>query len=414
MSETEKLKVADIMTRTVASVAPDATLRTVVQTMKERNVGSVVVVDSRQHVLGIITERDLVRRAGERCGEWDRIRARDIMSTPVNTVGPHDSWAHVAAEMDRLGVRHLPVADHSGKLVGIITSRDLLRHRAKFLEAAVRDRTLELEARNAELTARERMIDYYLRMASRIQRQLLPGDFPWDPRVRFAVWYEPVERVSGDFYDLRWVTPDCVGIIVCDASGHGLPAAFVSVIAQTVFRTKRTSSRSPAEILGEINRYLRAILEQERFVTGCYGLLNLTTGRFLFAKAGHPPPLWYRAASHDAVPLDAKGMLLGISEDADFEEVAIQLSPGDRLVLYTDGLLETWSESGELLGLGRLREWVTELGHLAPDRMLDQLKERVDTFRGHRPFSDDLTVVVAGFEGPEGAARSPQQDQSNE
>lgn len=397
MSELEKLKVADIMTREVATVAPDDSLETVVRTMKERDVGSVVVVDADRKVVGIVTERDLVRRAGGRCAEWHRIPVAEIMSSPVNTVTPDDSWASVALKMDRLRVRHLPVTE-GDRLVGIITFRELLRHRAAFLEAAVRDRTRELEARNAELTARERMMDYYLRIASRIQRQLLPRESPRDPRLKIAVWYEPVDRVSGDFYDYRWVTPDCIGVIICDASGHGIPAAFVSVIAQTVFRTGGTDSRSPAFVLGEINRHLRGILEQERFVTGCYGLLNLSTGRLRFAKAGHPPPLWYRATERQAVPLDAQGMLLGISEAATFEEVTVELASGDRLFLYTDGLLETWNEQGEILGMGRLRQWVSELGHLPPEEMLERIKERVNTFRGHRPFSDDLTVVVLGYE----------------
>ncbi len=400
MSEIEKLKVADIMTRDVVTTSPEEPLRTAVERMKDRQVGSLVVVD-RGTVVGIMTERDLVQRAAERCREWDRIRVGEIMSSPVTTVRPYDPWTLVALRMDELGIRHVPVTTDEGELVGIVTARDLLHHRAVFLEAAVRDRTAELEARNAELIARERLIDYHLRLASRIQRQLLPREFPRDPRVRLADWYQPVDRVSGDFYDIRRVSPDCVGVIICDASGHGIPAAMVSVIAQTVFRTARDTSCCPAELLHDINNHLRAILEQERFVTACYGKLDLATGTWEFAKAGHPPPLLYRARDKVCVSLDAKGMLLGVSDKATFEEVEVQLAPGDRLIMYTDGLVDTWNDQGELLGLARVRQWVAELGALPPDLLLERLQQRVHAFRGHRPFSDDLTVVVIGYEGPD-------------
>ncbi len=397
VSQADQLRVRQIMSRDPATVGPDEPLVRVARLMRDRRIGSVIVVEDGQ-VVGIITERDLVYRAVERCEEWRALAARDVMTSPVCTVSPHDTWAVVAEQMDLLQIRHLPVVDN-GRLVGIVTARDLLHHRAQVLESAVRQRTRELEQRNAELTKRDQLMDYYLRMASRIQRQLLPAELPALPNLSFATWYEPKDRVSGDFYDIRQMTGRHIGLLVCDASGHGIPAAFVSVMAQTVFRTCRPGSMSPAEVLAQLNQHLRTILEEERFITGCYGVFDISTGRLRFAKAGHPPPLWYRAARREAEPLDARGMLLGVSDSVDFEEVEVELEPGDRLVYYTDGLLETWSESGELVGLGRLRRWLSECGNGPAEQVVSCLQGQVNRFRGRRPFEDDVTMLVLAYEG---------------
>ncbi len=397
VAQPEQLRVRQIMTRNPATVGPDEPLVRVARLMKERRIGSVIIVED-DRVVGIVTERDIVYRAVERCEQWRSLTARDVMTSPVCTVTPHDTWAVVAEQMDLLQVRHLPVVEH-GRLVGIVTARDLLHHRTQVLESAVRQRTRELEQRNVELTKRDQLMDYYLRMASRIQRQLLPNELPELPNISFATWYEPKDRVSGDFYDVRQMTGRHIGLLVCDASGHGIPAAFVSVMAQTVFRTCRPGSMSPAEVLSQLNEHLRTILEEERFITGCYGVFDITSARLRFAKAGHPPPLWYRADQRRVVPLDARGMLLGVSDKVDFEEVEITLEPGDRLVYYTDGLLETWSESGELLGLGRLRRWLAECGDGPAEQMVTCLREQVNRFRGRRPFEDDVTVLVLAYDG---------------
>jgi sigma-B regulation protein RsbU (phosphoserine phosphatase) len=397
MSELDRLKVQDIMVPDPVTVGPDEPVQRVARLMSQHNVGSVVVVDSQGKVVGIVTDRDMARRALNRCAEWHTLKVRDIMSSPVHTVRPTDSWLAAAERMDVLHVRHLPVVENR-RLVGIISARDLLQHRARFLEAAVRDRTAELEARHAELLSRNRLLDYYLRMASRIQHQLLPARLPSFEEVRLSVWYEPKERVSGDFYDLRPVDQERLSIMICDASGHGLPAAFVSVIAQAVFRTCDPATMSPAEVLEELNRYLRGMLEQERFVTACYAVLHVRSGQLRYAKAGHPPPLWYRAAHRHVATLDARGMLLGVAESASFEEVSVQLQPGDRVVFYTDGLLETWSERGELLGMGRLRRWVATYGSGSPDEILAGLKKEAEAFRGHRPWEDDITVLALAYD----------------
>src|SRR5262249_19564993 len=150
------------------AVAPETTVSDVARLMGQQNIGAVLVVaDGLVH--GVFSERDLLRRAADARQDWDQVPISRFMTPNPITVSPKLPWADAMALMDARRIRHLPVV-HSGKLVGMLSVRDLLHHRAEYLEALVHDRTATLAARNATLTERDQEITRNLKVAAKIQK----------------------------------------------------------------------------------------------------------------------------------------------------------------------------------------------------------------------------------------------------
>src|SRR5262249_3510973 len=147
-------------------------------------------------IVGILTERDLLRAAG-RGYRPDQVAVGELMTARPLTLAADATWTAAADLMMQRGVRHLPVVE-AGRPVGMVAVRDLMEHRSRYLEWLVHERTAELEEKNAALEARDRVMQYHLDIAGRIQRQLLPAGPPELPALAFALAYHPLDRVSGD------------------------------------------------------------------------------------------------------------------------------------------------------------------------------------------------------------------------
>jgi sigma-B regulation protein RsbU (phosphoserine phosphatase) len=362
--------------------------------MNRRNIGAAVVCRAGE-VVGILTERDLLRAAAAGTHPDDVLVGALMTAEPV-IVGADASWAAAADLMVQKGVRHLPVVEN-GRLVGMLSVRDLMEHRSRHLEWLVRQRTDELEKKNAALQERERLMQFHLDVAGRIQRQLLPAAPPELPSLSFALAYHPLDRVSGDYYDFAMLPSGRLGILVADASGHGVPAAFVSVMAKTAFHAYAHGIESPAAVLRTMNHRLANLVEADHFITMFYGVVDRQTLQLAYALAGHPRPLWYRRASAAVEVLDGEGPPVGLFPGADFEERSVQLAPGDLVLLYTDGVTECRNEQQEQFGQRRLEEFLTATG--AGADVVGLLDAELARFRGGRPFQDDVTCIGLTVQG---------------
>jgi phosphoserine phosphatase RsbU/P len=294
-------------------------------------------------------------------------------------------------------VRHLPVVE-KGRLAGMLSVRDLMEHRNRHLEALVRQRTAELEQKNTALEERERLMQFHLEVAGRIQRQLLPGGLPELPSLAFALAYHPLDRVSGDYYDFATLSSGRLGILLADASGHGVPAAFVSVMAKTAFHAYAQGIESPADVLRTMNHQLADLMEAEHFITMFYGVLDRPSLRLSYALAGHPRPLWYRPGRNQVEALDADGPVIGMLPDARFEERSIQLTPGDVVLFYTDGVIECRNEEQEQFGRARLEAFLSLHGKAPGAGIVGLLDAELARFRGTQPFRDDVTCIGLAVE----------------
>lgn len=241
-------------------------------------------------------------------------------------------------------------------------------------------------------------IDEEMRLASRIQRDFLPKRLPAVGRAQFATLYRPASWVSGDLYDVLRLDERHVGFYIADAVGHGMPAALLTMFIKRSMETKHIAESgyrllAPEETMRSLNRaLLEAGLSANQFTTAIYAVLDVKTLVVQFARGGHPHPLWLR---HDGTVSEpqADGGLLGIFPDAEFARGQFQMAPGDKLILYSDGL-ETVFVDGEEPTSQAYRDRLRAAAHLPVERMLASLVDEMDRQIGSLNPRDDVTIVA--------------------
>lgn len=374
-------------------VPPGCPLREVMERMNVRRIGGVVVADSDLRILGIFTERDLLKRVVDADPGWRDRPVSDWMTPDPHTTAPDVSWEQAVAQMAQLRVRHLPVVE-GGRVIGIVSTRLLMSQRADYLNRIVEDRTRELKRAMDEVMARDSELRYNLTAAGRLQTRLLLPHAPPDwPELSWGVHYAPLDHLGGDYYDIAHPGPDQLGFLIADASGHSIAAAMVAIMSRTAFTEVAGTTASPGAVLSAMNAQLQGLAD-ERFVTAFYGVLDRRTRVLTFANAGHPYPLRRVARTGAVEPLVAQGFMLGIVPEEQYRERSIQLEPGDRLCFYTDGLVEARDERGEGYGTDRLTESFLRNGTATAAPLCEQLISDQRAFRGGQGLSDDVTLVV--------------------
>ena len=274
----------------------------------------------------------------------------------------------------------------------------------------VAERILKLEARLAEQVRELRVVNARLESgltaASAVQSSLLPEVSPKIHGVDFEWSYEACESLGGDMFNIFRLDERRVGMYVLDVSGHGPSAALQSVTLSHVLTPfdqqggilKRISGRSgryevtsPVEVARRLNREFPLIERSGQFFTFLYGILDVETRVVRYVKAGHPGPI---VVSRDGVRCLEKGggIPIGILPDAEYEEEQVELAPGDSLVFYTDGVLETLSTQREVFGLDRVIRSIAESGGGISER-LRALRLNLAAFGRGEPRRDDVTFV---------------------
>ncbi len=376
-----------------ARVTPDQPVEAAIQLMTTRRVGAVVVADENGRVVGIFTERDYLRQACDSHNGHRGIPIQEWMSPLPYTIQPDAGWEEAVASMERLRVRHLPVVE-DGKLVGIVTTRQLVAQRANHLNQIVAERTLALMQANNALLDRDAEVTHYIKAAARLQKRLvLPQSPPDWPEVSWGIHYAPLDPLGGDLYGFARPDEDHLGVFIADASGHGIPAAMVAILARSAFAETSRSTIHPGEVLAEMNARLQDMTD-ERFVTAFYGVLNRRTRHFAYANAGHPFPIWYSARLKTCIDLSARGFLLGVMPGEVYAERFVELEPGDRICMFTDGVPDCRDERGESFGQDRLKSVFARLAELSASEMTEGILKELKSFQGTSRSNDDVTLLI--------------------
>jgi len=248
-----------------------------------------------------------------------------------------------------------------------------------------------------ELRRSRDRLDRELANAADMQRRLLPRRMPEHPAVEFAGFYQTSRHAGGDYYDVIRLDADRFAVVVADVSGHGAPAAIVMAMIRAVLHTCDGMLHDPAAVLHHLNRHFEFLWDTAMFATAVYGVLDVGHGTWRSIRAGHPPPLVFRPGQGvgSAVSGEARMLLFGdlgnlVAEDQ-------RLAPGDRLVLYTDGLTDRQGPDGQLYDLERLSATLLRHAEAAPGVLLERLVEDVESFCGGREAEDDQTLLVVGI-----------------
>src|SRR5918998_613274 len=259
----------------------------------------------------------------------------------------------------------------------------------------------ELTQRRLEQEMREReRVEQEMRVARRIQQGSLPEDVPTLEGWQITPFYQPAEEVGGDFYEFYQLGDGRVGFAVGDGTGKGVPAAILMTgTVAYLGGVAAASDSSPGEALALANEALYARIPANMFVTCFYAILDPKSGHLVYANAGHDLPYLHR--NGDAEQLRARGMPLGLMSSMGYEEMELVLEGGDRVLFYSDGLVEAHDPKGEMFGFPRLRALVAEHGE---KRSLgDLLLEELYSFAGERwEQEDDITLLTLRRTAPPG------------
>lgn len=263
-------------------------------------------------------------------------------------------------------------------------------------------------ARQQQIEAREReRMEQELRVARVIQQTLLPKTNPELHGWQLDALWQPARAVSGDFYDYITFADGKLGLVAGDVTDKGVPAALVMATTRGILRAAGQRYTSPGEILAYVNEMLCPDIPQNMFVTCIYIVLDPASGHLCFANAGHNLPV---QLGQDGVrELRATGMPLGLMPGMTYEETEAQLSPGDGLLVYSDGLVEAHNENGDMFGFPRLRELLAQQNSQADrsgDAVIQLLKGQLANFAGPDwEQEDDVTLVTLEYlDNPEMAA----------
>jgi phosphoserine phosphatase RsbU/P len=240
-------------------------------------------------------------------------------------------------------------------------------------------------------------IEQELETARSIQASTLPAGPPSIPGLDVAARYVPAASVAGDFYDFLPVDGGGLTVVVADVSGHGVPAALIASMIKVAVAAEAADAESPARLLTGMARIFEGQLKSQ-FITAACVAVDPETGRLLYAGAGHPPPLFWRAREHAVRELQGGGPILGRFRRARYSETAKPFEPGDRVVLFTDCIPEARDRSGEPFGDARFQEHLATHANLGAEALADSIVERISAWTGRSGgFEDDLTLIVLGM-----------------
>ncbi|HEX6387775.1 MAG TPA: SpoIIE family protein phosphatase [Anaerolineae bacterium] len=257
----------------------------------------------------------------------------------------------------------------------------------------LRQKIAELEAAQAELVKKERL-EQELELARQVQQSMLPRIFPMIPGYTFAARNQPARRVGGDFYDVILLDADRFGLVIGDVSDKGMPSALYMALTRSLILAEARRERSPAAVLRSVHHLLLALGEANMFVTAFYGVVDGSSRQLTYARAGHDLPLLLRDGGVQR--LGGSGTVLGFPDldEMPLAEERLELHPGDRLVLYTDGLTDALDENDRFFGLERLMILLRSHADLSPYELCQTIFAALAAYQGTAEPFDDMTMLV--------------------
>lgn len=280
---------------------------------------------------------------------------------------------------------------------GVFTKRDnlVLSSLVNFASVAVKNARLLAES------LEKQRLEHELSLAEQVQKTLVPKSNLNVGGTLVESLYVPARKVGGDYFDVLPQPDGSFFVVIGDVSSKGVPAALLMSAARSVVRAAAQRTGSVASIVNEINRVVCADLtdQKEMFITFFLSKVDPQGGTILYTNAGHLPPLLWRATSGETAELGAGGVFLGQFPDFQYTESVAHFEPGDRLLAYTDGIVEAADPQGNLFGRERLEQFVRDHSALKPAAFLKKLRGDLEKDFSHADYIDDVTAVFVEFGG---------------
>ncbi len=263
--------------------------------------------------------------------------------------------------------------------------RLLLRSRMRELDS------MRMHVENVRKIEREEM-----EMARNVQSAMMPTSLPEFVNMKTASTYIPAGMVGGDFYDVITMPDRRLAVLIFDVSGHGVPAALIGTVGRMLFLQSIERSFSPAEVFADVNKRMCRFMQSEHYLTAFLAFIDPADNSMIYSRAGHVRPILWSAVNGSVSQLSGRGFFIGhqaIADMAVYEDSRITLAAGDKLLLYTDGLIECHNRDMVYYGNDRLLAAVSSFGKLPLHDFQHELLEDARTFRNGTRLRDDITLL---------------------
>ncbi|HPA73157.1 MAG TPA: PP2C family protein-serine/threonine phosphatase [Spirochaetota bacterium] len=242
-------------------------------------------------------------------------------------------------------------------------------------------------------------LDNELSIARRIQLANVPRSLPELKSFSIGVKYIPAENISGDFYNFHSQEQDRLGVLIADVSGHGVPASLIASMVKILFSTLAPLASNPDLFIKGMNAYLRDKLEGH-FLTAGYCFIDRAKRRAQYARAGHEPLVHLSRKNGDTAmrEIGGRGRAIGLHDDIDMRPAEFEVAQGDRLVLFTDGLVEAFNDRKEIFGRERLKALILQSQDFPAERAAEYIYKALREWNCYNAFMDDLTLIIIDVE----------------
>ncbi|MCB0117629.1 MAG: SpoIIE family protein phosphatase [Anaerolineales bacterium] len=332
---------------------------------------------------------------GEYVGEMSLILKQGKRTAAVRTMEDSQLWMMSRDKFNECLTRwpHLAYS-----MVEVISERLESSNEAAFHDLVLKNQMLqkaydELKAAQAQLIEKERL-ERELQLAAEIQLSILPDVLPDTEEFSFGARILPARQVGGDFYDVFTLKDDRIGVLIGDVADKGVPSALFMARAHALIMAEADIGPTPADVMKLVNIHITRLQKSSQFVTVLYGILDLKTRVFSYARAGHEPPLILHAdGSVERMP-HSPGMAIGLWDPVTVDEKTVKLGSGDTLLLYTDGMTDCRDPQGTAFGLEGINETLSGLVKQNAQQVCNTLLETLQEYQDGSKQDDDVTLVA--------------------
>ena len=296
----------------------------------------------------------------------------------------------------------VPLINHDGKVIGALQAinrkkpEDLTEELIPVFQTLANQAAIAIE--NAKLQQQrieKEIMVKELEVARTIQSGFWPKEVPNIPNYRIAGCSKPAKSVGGDYYDYipipnthRW------GFTVADVTGKGVPASLLMATMRASLRSHVENNNNVEDSINKVNKLIFEDSPIDKFITAVYGELDTESHTFKYVNAGHNNPYLLDVHNHKLSQLEMGGVMLGIMDPVDFDGESISLYPGNKLILFSDGIPEARNNEGDFFSDEAFEKWLLEHKHLSPSQMMMNLLKTIDAFSKGQAQSDDITLII--------------------
>jgi sigma-B regulation protein RsbU (phosphoserine phosphatase) len=336
-----------------------------------------------------------VLHMGEYLGEMSLIMPGGHRTASVRARG--DSTLLSMSRIQFLDLtKKYPELSHS--MVSVLSQRLDATNTQTFRDLTEKNRQLqtaydELKAAQAQLIEKERL-ERELQVAADIQLSILPDELPETDEFDFGACIFPARQVGGDLYDVFLLKDGLVGVLIGDVADKGVPSAIFMARAHALIMAEADIGSTAGEVLQLVNHHITRLQKSTQFVTVLYGILDLKTRLFSYARAGHEPPLLLHSdGTVERIP-HSPGMALGLWDTITLDERTVELPHGSTLLLFTDGMTDCRDTHGEAFGLDRIKTTLSGLSNISAQQVCDHLLWTLINYQDGSKQDDDVTLVA--------------------